>query len=42
MEEANLMIGIEGTNIAINATDAGRIETRYDQQGEAVEVKHNP
>ncbi|MDQ3585871.1 MAG: hypothetical protein M3407_08885 [Acidobacteriota bacterium] len=38
MEETNLMIGIEDTNIAINATDAGRIETRYDQQGEAVEV----
>ncbi|MDQ3755011.1 MAG: RHS repeat protein [Acidobacteriota bacterium] len=38
-EEANLMIGIEDTNIAVNAADAGRIETRYDQQGEAVEVK---
>ena len=37
--EANLLIGIEGTNSSIGAGDAKRIETRYDERGEAVEVK---
>lgn len=38
-DAANLLIGIEGTNSSISAADARRVETRYDAQGEAVEVK---
>ena len=37
--EANLLIGIEGTNTSISADGAKRIETRYDERGEAIEVK---
>jgi YD repeat-containing protein len=37
--EANFMIVIEGTNTSVSAAEARRIETRYDGQGEAVEVK---
>ena len=35
----NVLIGIEGTDTSIGAVGARRIETRYDRQGEAVEVK---
>jgi hypothetical protein len=38
-EDANVLIGIEGTNTSIAASGAKRIETRYDEAGEAVEVK---
>jgi YD repeat-containing protein len=37
--EANVMVGIEGTNTSVSAGEANRIETRYDDQGEAAEVK---
>src|SRR5258705_4026526 len=37
--EARVMVGIEGTNTAISAGAAKRVETRYDDLGEAVEVK---
>jgi YD repeat-containing protein len=37
--EANVLIGIEGTNTSIGAGEVKRIETRYDDRGEAVEVK---
>jgi YD repeat-containing protein len=37
--EVNLLIGIEGTNSSIGADGAKRIETRYDERDEAVEVK---
>jgi len=37
--KANLLIGIEGTNSLISAGDTKRIETRYDERGEAVEVR---
>src|SRR6185503_2384470 len=36
--EANGMVGIEGTSTSIAAAEAKRIETRYDDRGEAVEV----
>jgi hypothetical protein len=36
--EMNVMVGIEGTNTSVIAGEAKRIETRYDDQGEAVEV----
>jgi hypothetical protein len=38
-EDANVWIGIEGTNISISAQQAKRVETLYDQQDEAVEVR---
>jgi len=38
-EEENVMIGIEGTNTGVRASEANRIETRYDERGEAIEVK---
>jgi hypothetical protein len=37
--EANVLIGIEGTSLSISANEAKRIETRYDDRGEAVDVK---
>jgi hypothetical protein len=37
--EANVMVGIEGTSTSIGAGEVKRIETRYDNRGEAVEVK---
>lgn len=37
--EANVMVGIEGTNTAVIAGEARRVETGYDRRGEAVEVK---
>jgi hypothetical protein len=37
--EANVLIGIEGTSTSIDAGEAKRMETRYDDRGEAVEVK---
>jgi hypothetical protein len=37
--DANMMIGIEGTNTVISAHQAKRIQTRYNQQSYAVEVK---
>jgi antitoxin component YwqK of YwqJK toxin-antitoxin module len=37
--EANVMIGIEGTSTSISADEVKRIETRYDDRGEAVDVK---
>lgn len=36
---ADLMIGVEGTNTFINANEASRIESRYDERDEAIEVK---
>ena len=36
---ADVMIGIEGTNTSIRATEANRVESRYDDRGEVVEVK---
>ena len=36
--EADVIIGIEGTNTSVSAAEARRIETRYDGQGQAVEV----
>jgi len=38
-EEENVMIGIEGTNTGVRASEANRIVTRYDERGEAIEVK---
>lgn len=37
--EENVLIGIEGTNTCVSAGGARRVETRYDGQEEAVEVK---
>lgn len=37
--DANVLIGIEGTNSSIGAGGVKRIETRYDETGEAVEVR---
>ncbi|HSB27497.1 MAG TPA: hypothetical protein VLE19_06575, partial [Pyrinomonadaceae bacterium] len=37
-QESNVLIGVEGTNTCISAADAKRVETRYDDQGEAVAV----
>lgn len=37
--EANVMIGIEGTSTSISAGEAKRVESRYDNRGEAIEVK---
>lgn len=37
--EVNMMIGIEGTSTSISAGEAKRLESRYDNRGEAVEVK---
>src|SRR4030095_853589 len=37
--EANVMLIIEGTSSSIGAAEVKRIETRYDDRGEAVEVK---
>ena len=37
--EANVMVGIAGSNTSIATPGAKRIETRYDDRGEAVEVK---
>lgn len=37
--DANVLIGIEGTGTSVGAGGAKRIETRYDESGEAVEVK---
>jgi hypothetical protein len=38
-EQADVMIGIEGTNTSIRAPEAKRVESRYDDRGEVVEVK---
>ena len=38
-EDTGVMIGIEGTITSITAGEAKRIETRYNDHGEAVEVK---
>ena len=37
-EQADMMIGIEGTNTVVNASEARRVESRYDRD-EAVEIK---
>jgi YD repeat-containing protein len=37
-EQANMMIGIEGTISIINSAEVKRIETRYDDRDEAVDV----
>jgi hypothetical protein len=37
--ESNLIIGIEGTSTSVSASGAKRIETRYDNRDEAVEVR---
>lgn len=37
--EADLLIGIEGTGSSVSAAGASRIETRYDERGEAIEVE---
>lgn len=37
--EANVMIGIEGTSTSISAGEGKRVESRYDERGEAVEVR---
>ena len=37
--ETDIIVGIEGTTTSIAAGEAKRIETRYDDRGEAVEVK---
>jgi len=37
--EANVWIGIEGTTTSISAEEVKRIETRYDDRGEAVDVR---
>lgn len=39
VENVNVMVGIEGTSTSINAAEGQRIETRYDDRDEAVEVK---
>jgi YD repeat-containing protein len=36
---ASVMIGIEATHTAVSCGEARRVETRYDDHGEAVEVK---
>jgi hypothetical protein len=36
--ESKVMIDVEGTNTCISAADAKRVETHYDDQGEAVAV----
>jgi len=38
-EDANVWISIDGTTISISAQQARRVETLYDQQDEAVEVR---
>lgn len=38
-EEANLLIGIEDSTSAINADNAHRVETRYDNRDKVVEVR---
>ena len=38
-EMANMMIGIEGISTCVNTAEARRVESRYDDRGEAVEVK---
>jgi len=38
-EYADAMIGIEGTNTSIRASDASRVESRYDDRGGVVEVR---
>ena len=35
----NVMIGIEGANTLVNTGEAKRVESRYDERGEVVEVK---
>ena len=37
--EANTMIGIEGVNLVISAAEARRVESRYDDRDETVEVR---
>jgi hypothetical protein len=37
--EANVMIGIEGTSTSISAVEVKRIETRYNDRDDAVDVK---
>lgn len=37
--ESNVMIGVEGTNTCISAADAKRVETHYNDQGEAVALR---
>src|SRR6266404_2156304 len=37
--EGDVMVGIEGTSTSISAGEAKQVETRYDDLGEAVEVK---
>jgi uncharacterized protein YkuJ len=36
---ANMMIGIEGISTCVSTAEARRVESRYDDRGEAVEVK---
>jgi hypothetical protein len=36
--EENVLIGIEGTNSGVTASGAKRIETRYDERGDAIAV----
>ena len=38
-EHADVMIGIEGTNTSIRASEAKRVESRYNDRGEVIEVK---
>lgn len=37
--EASMMIGVEGGRTYISASDARRVESRYDEQGDVFEVK---
>lgn len=37
--EANMMIGIEGVSLVINAAEARRVESRYDDRDETVDVR---
>jgi len=37
--EANVMMAIEGTNTYVSAAGARRVESRYDDRGEVIEVK---
>jgi hypothetical protein len=37
--EANVLIGIEGTHTSVSASEARRVDTRYDRRASAVEVK---
>ena len=37
--DANMMISIEGVSLVINAAEARRVESRYDDRDEAVEVR---